>query len=171
MAKDGTRPKAADTSAGQRPFMGTAFLLSSLGFEIARRFATTLQEFEIEPRQFALLRAISFTEGLSQQALGERLQIPASRMVAIIDDLEQRGLVERRQNPDDRRARALYLTPAGKELFEKAFKAAVVHQQAVSAPLSDSEHAQLAQLLAKVAHGLGVTPGAAHSALRESWPR
>lgn len=170
MAKDGT-PETADTDAAKRPFVGTAFLLSSLGFEIARRFAATLEEFDIEPRQFALLRAISFSEGLSQQALGERLQIPASRMVAIVDDLEQRGLVERRQNPDDRRARALYLTQAGKQLFEQAFAAAVAHQQAVSAPLTDSEREQFAALLTKVAGGLGVTPGAAHSALRTKWPR
>ncbi|MGH2879628.1 MAG: MarR family transcriptional regulator [Solirubrobacteraceae bacterium] len=57
------------------------------------------------------------TPGASQQAIGERLQIPPSRMVAFVDALEQRGLLERRANPEDRRARALYLTDEGRELL------------------------------------------------------
>jgi DNA-binding MarR family transcriptional regulator len=171
MATDESPSVDAGTDAAQPPFMGAAFLLSTIGFAVSRRFAVTLEQFDLEPRQFGLLRAISFAEGQSQQALGERLQIPASRMVAIVDELEQRGLVERRQNPDDRRARALYLTRSGKQLFEQAFKAAVVHEQAVTAPLSEAERAQLRELLARVAGALEIVPGAAHSAMRENWPR
>jgi len=171
MAREGSESLELNAGEAKVPFTGVAFLLSSLGFAVARRFATTLQGFDLEPRDFALLRAISFTEGLSQQSLGERLGIPASRMVAIVDELERRKLVERRQNPDDRRARALYLTSAGRKLFEKAFKAAFAHEQAVTAELSDAEREQLRELLVKAAAGLGVTPGAAHTALREGWPR
>lgn len=171
MAGEGTPGLELDAGETKTPFTGVGFLLSSVGFAVARRFALTLQEFDLEPRDFALLRAISFTEGLSQQALGERLEIPASRMVAVVDELEQRGLVERRQNPADRRARALYLTPAGRKLFEKAFKAAFAHEQAVTGQLTDAEREQLRELLVKAAAGLGVKPGAAHTALREGWPR
>ena len=55
----------------------------------------------------------SAAEGQSQQAIGERLQIPPSRMVAFVDALEARSLLERRHNPHDRRTRELHLTEAG----------------------------------------------------------
>jgi DNA-binding MarR family transcriptional regulator len=41
---------------------------------------------------------------LSQQAIGERLRIDRTTMVALIDDLERGGYVKRERNPHDRRA-------------------------------------------------------------------
>ena len=99
-----------------RPAVG--FVLSSTGYAVARRFRETLAPLELEPREFALLRAVGAAEGQTQQAIGERLGIPASRMVAFVDALEARALLERRANPIDRRARALHLTSAGSELLE-----------------------------------------------------
>ena len=93
----------------------------------------------IEPRQFAMLRHISFEEGRSQQALGEVLRISPSRMVALLDDLQDRGLLERRANPDDRRARALYLTGAGRSLLSEAGRRAEAHEARVCAGLKTPE--------------------------------
>jgi DNA-binding MarR family transcriptional regulator len=166
----GGRDGAAGMGGGP-PFYGAAFLLSTIGFAVARRFAAAIEPFGLEPRDFALLRAIGFAEGQSQQALGERLQIPPSRMVAIVDELERRGLVERRQNPEDRRARALFMTEAGQRLMAQAFEAAAAHDRAVVSELSEAERRELVELLKRVGAPLGVMPGAAHTALRESWPR
>ena len=90
-----------------------------------RAFREILAPLELEPREFALLRAVAAAEGQSQQAIGERLQIPPSRMVAFVDALEERSLLERRHNPHDRRTRELHLTDAGRELLERAFALAV----------------------------------------------
>ena len=106
---DGRRPRPAGVSPPPLadpsgpldksvPFSGVGFTLSSLGYGVARRFRKTLAPLELEPREFALLRAVSFAEGQSQQTIGERLQIPPSRMVAFVDALEKRSLLERRQN-------------------------------------------------------------------------
>jgi DNA-binding MarR family transcriptional regulator len=50
-------------------------------------------------------------DGLSQQAIGEKLGMFASRLVGLIDELEKLDLVERRNSPSDRRTYALFLTP------------------------------------------------------------
>ena len=171
MVKDEGGDRDRGGAVGAPPFYGAAFLLSTIGLAVARRFAEVLEPFELEPRDFALLRAINFAEGQSQQALGERLRIPPSRMVAIVDELERRGLVERRQNPEDRRARALFLTLAGRQLTAKAFEAAAAHDKAVVSELSEAERRELVELLKRVGAPLGVVPGAAHTALRERWPR
>jgi DNA-binding MarR family transcriptional regulator len=153
------------------PFHSVGFTVSTTGYAVARRFRELLAPLELEPREFALLRTVGASEGQSQQAIGERLQIPPSRMVAFIDALEARGLLERRLNPDDRRARALHLTDSGRALLGRAFAVAVGHERDLCADLSEAEREQLLELLGRVAARLGLPPGVhaahAHSALAD----
>jgi DNA-binding MarR family transcriptional regulator len=149
------------------PAGSVGFTISSTGYAIAHGFQEVLAPLKLEPRDFSLLRAVGLAEGLSQQALGERLKIPASRLVAFIDVLEQRGLIERRQKPSDRRVRALYLTEEGQQLLSSAFALAVEHERRLCGGLSEQERRQLLELLARVAEQLGLPAGAhtAHSSL------
>jgi DNA-binding MarR family transcriptional regulator len=151
------------------PFQAVGFLVSSIGYAVGRRFHQVLAPLQLEPREFALLRAVGFAEGQSQQAIGERLQIPPSRMVAFVDALERRGLLERRQNPSDRRTRALHLTAAGRRVLERALVLASELERELCAQLSQAEREQLAQLLRRVGTQLGLPGGvhAAHAALVE----
>lgn len=121
--------------ADGEPFRGVAFNLSSLGYAISKGFKEILEPFELHPREFAVLRAVSVQEGQTQQALGDRLQIPRSRMVSILDELETRSLLERRPNPADRRVREIHLTEAGRRVLSEAFQRAVAYEQEVTAPL------------------------------------
>jgi DNA-binding MarR family transcriptional regulator len=164
-------PPTAGTSAGpdgppidaRVPFHTVGFTVSSIGHAVARRFKETLAPLELEPREFALLRAVGADEGQSQQAIGERQQIPPSRMVAFVDALQERGLLERRLNPHDRRTRALYLTDSGRELLLRAFALATAVERDLCADLSSSEREELIDLLWRVGLRLGVAPGT-HSA-------
>src|SRR5215218_10254758 len=89
---------------------GAAFLLSQVGFHSSRLWRERMARLHLDPREVVLLRHVAAAEGKSQQALAEALQIPASRMVALVDGLERRGLVQRRPIRGDRRVRALHLT-------------------------------------------------------------
>ena len=106
-----------------------------------------------------ILRVIEQADGLSQQALGEKLGMFPSRLVAILDELEERGLVERRDSPNDRRSYALYLTGAGREALAQIMCIAREHQDALCTALDETERAQLAGLLARIAAEQGLTPG------------
>lgn len=154
------------------PFRSVGFTISTIGYAVSRRFHEALAPLQLEPREFALLRAVGVDEGKSQQAIGERLQIPPSRMVAFIDALEARGLIERRHNSADRRTRALHLTSAGHELLGRALARAVEFERSLCAGLSDAEREQLMELLQRVGAELGLPAGvhAAHAALAESSP-
>ncbi|MHB8240910.1 MAG: MarR family winged helix-turn-helix transcriptional regulator [Solirubrobacteraceae bacterium] len=151
------------------PFRSVGFTVSTIGFAVAERFREILAPVGLEPREFALLRSVQANEGQSQQAVGERLRIPASRMVAFVDALEARGLLERRHNPDDRRTRALHLTDSGRKLLAAAFSEAVAHEQNVCGDLNADEREQLLDLLGKVASRLGLAPGV-HSAMAHTKP-
>lgn len=172
---DEDSPTPFDTSAPANvthAFRSVGFNLSSLGYAVSRRFRETLAPLQLEPREFALLRAVEAAEGMSQQALSERLQIPASRMVAFVDALQQRGLLERRPNLQDRRAHALYLTNEGRDMLAEAMTAAVAFEQELCADLQANEREQLLDLLFRVAPQLGLRPGthSAHSALADELP-
>lgn len=141
------------------PGSSVGFLLSQLGSANARWFHETLVPVGLEPRQFAILRFVSQEEGLSQQALGDALEIAPSRMVALIDELEERGLVERRPNPSDRRARALYVTREGRRLLAAAMKRALAHEAQLCGPLTADEREALIEMLQRLAAGQGLLPG------------
>jgi len=160
-ASGGEQALSPDSST---PFREVGFTLSSSGYAVARRFRETLAPLQLEPREFALLRAVSAAEGQSQQTIGERLRIPPSRMVAFVDALEARSLLERRHNPHDRRTRALHLTPSGRELLDRAFALAVGLEEHLCAQLSAGEREQLLALLQRVALQLDLAAGvhAAH---------
>ncbi|HXN37343.1 MAG TPA: MarR family transcriptional regulator [Solirubrobacteraceae bacterium] len=155
-----------DALLATTPFQAVGFLLSSTGYGVSRRFHQILAPLELEPREFALLRAVGAAEGQSQQAVAERLQIPPSRMVAFVDALEARGLLERRLNPQDRRARALHLTDSGRELLGRAFVLAVELERDICADLSVAEREQLVEMLQRVGGRLGL-PGGVHAALAD----
>ena len=148
------------------PFRSVAFMLSSLGYAVSRRFHDVLQPLDLEPGEFALLRAVAANEGEAQNALAERLRISPSWMVAIVDELEKRGLLERRPHARDRRVRNLHLTAAGKKLLRQAEREAERFDRQVADSLGEEERRQLLDLLDRVADGLELQPGA-HAALRE----
>jgi DNA-binding MarR family transcriptional regulator len=163
------REETAATPESTVPFSGVAFTLSSIGYAVAKRFRRILEPLELEPREFALLRAVGALEGQSQQAIGERLLIPPSRMVAFVDALEARSLLERRHNPHDRRTRELHLTAAGRDLLGRAFSLVAEFEFDLISELSDPERDQLLELLQRVGTQLGLPGGlpAAHPALAE----
>jgi len=142
------------------------FLLSTLGHAVSRRFMDALEPLELHPREFAVLRAVQANDGQSQQTLAERLRIPPSRMVAIVDELESRELIVRRPDPDDRRVRALYVTKRGQTLLQDAFNLVVQHERAISDVLTVKERAELLELLNRIAGRLGLSTDV-HSALRD----
>lgn len=122
-------------------------------------FRTALAPYDIHPRKFAVLRALSSAGGQSQQQLSQALHIPASRLVALVDDLEARGLLERRLLPSDRRTRFLHLTADGRDLLAQLLVAVADHDRRMFASLSPAEQQELNRLLLRVAAALELEPG------------
>jgi DNA-binding MarR family transcriptional regulator len=162
---------AREPVAPARKRTDIAFLLAQLGAHAAGQFGERAAAVDFTRPQAGLLRLISRQPGLSQQAIAAQLGIPPSRLVALVDGLQQRGLIERRRNAEDRRNYALHLTGAGQEAMASLGRAAAEHEDAIGAPLTAAERAQLNALLAKLAagHGLrpGIHPGYRHLAGRE----
>lgn len=139
------------------------FLLSQVGIHASRRFAERLAPLDLQPPLFRVMNVVDAAEGLSQHAIGEAIEAPASRMVAIVDELERRGLIERRPHPGDRRVHALYLTDGGRELLARGREIAAQHEAELTHGMSKSDRDRLVSLLQKIVDeqeiGPGVHPG------------
>ena len=153
------QPPEIQPGETQRKRTDVAFLLAQLGAYAAERFGERAAALDFTRPQAGLLRLISREPGLSQQAVARRLGTPPSRLVALVDGLEQRGLIERRRNPGDRRNYALHPTAAGEQAMAALSQASLEHEQAISAPLTEAERAQLSKLLGKLAAAHGLVPG------------
>ncbi|WP_106581434.1 MarR family winged helix-turn-helix transcriptional regulator [Murinocardiopsis flavida] len=136
-----------------------SFLLSQLGFHSDQRFGALLAPLGVTARQFGILRLLAHTAGRSQQQLAEELGIHRNVMVGVIDDLEQRGLVERRRYPTDRRAHAIHLTDAARDLLPRVEGALDACDDELLAALDPADRTTLLTLLQRLADGAGLVPG------------
>src|ERR1041384_3936761 len=84
-------------------------LLRTYADQKARRFGQTRAQWAV------LLRL----EGLKQPDRAEALDIQPITLPRLVDRLCDNGLIERRPDPNDRRAKRLYLTPAARPLLER----------------------------------------------------
>ncbi len=127
------------------------YLLARLGEASRRRFVKALEPEGLHPRDFGVMTMVSAHPGLSQQQLHEKTGIDPSSMVAVIDELEARGLAVRRPDPDDRRARAIFLTDEGERTLARIGKLAAQLQRELFGGLSREELTTLHTLLRKLA--------------------
>lgn len=102
---------------------------------------------------FGVLEALLHKGPLPVRALGEKVLLTSGSITTAIDRLERRGLVERGGDANDRRARIVHLTSAGRKVIQKLFaEHERAMEQAVSA-LAPEERAGLLELLRKLGRG------------------
>jgi MarR family transcriptional regulator for hemolysin len=87
-------------------------LLRTYADQKARHFGQTRA-------QWAVLVRLERREGLKQSDLAEDLDLQPITLTRLVDRLCDNGLIERRADPNDRRAKRLYLTPAARPLLDR----------------------------------------------------
>jgi MarR family transcriptional regulator, transcriptional regulator for hemolysin len=96
-----------------------AFILN----DVARLFRTYADhraaQFGMTRAQWAVLVRLDRSEGLNQSELAEVLDLQPITLTRLLDKLCESDLIERRPDPDDRRAKRLFLTPAARPLLKQ----------------------------------------------------
>ncbi|MFG1372453.1 MarR family transcriptional regulator [Xanthobacter oligotrophicus] len=88
--------------------------------------------------------------GLSQKDLAARVGIDGSSLVRLLDILAAKGLIERRQDPGDRRANLLFLTPAGREAMAEIQRLLNGIEARMLADLDDAEMEAVTKALERI---------------------
>ena len=76
-------------------------------------------QFGVTRAQWAVLARLDRFEGLKQSELAEMLDLQPITLTRLLDRLCENGLIERRADPNDRRAKRLFLTPAARPMLEQ----------------------------------------------------
>ena len=95
--------------------------------------------------QWAVLARVERSEGLKQCELADTLDLQPITLTRLIDRLCDGGLIERRSDPDDRRAKRLYLTPAARPVLDGLTR---LGQDIMATVLAGIEPGAVEQLLA-----------------------
>jgi len=76
-------------------------------------------EFGVTYAKWVVLARLDRFEGLKQSELAEMLDLQPITLTRLVDRLCDSGMIERRADPNDRRAKRLFLTPACRPLLER----------------------------------------------------
>jgi len=114
--------------------------------------ARHFKSWELSTAQFDVLAQVGAAQGITQQELAGALFVTKGNISQILDRMEQQGLVKRCQ---DGRTNYIFLTEAGRRLYDKAVPAQELFITELFSSLSHDEQTQLMALLRKLDHGLG----------------
>jgi DNA-binding MarR family transcriptional regulator len=121
-------------------------------WQAAQRAA--LKEHGLTHVQFVLLASLTWLAAdgpVTQRQLADHAATDPMMTSQVVRALEDRGLITRLPHPEDKRARALGVTPAGRALADRAVVSAEACDAAFFAPLSDQAPA-FTQALATLKH-------------------
>jgi DNA-binding MarR family transcriptional regulator len=97
------------------------FLLHDVARLMRKRFEqhARSQTLALTRSQASVLGHLARQEGINQVTLAQLMELEPITLVRLLDRLQDAGLIERRADPQDRRARVLYLTPQARPLLDR----------------------------------------------------
>ena len=99
--------------------------------------------------EFAVLEVLLHKGPQPVNVIGKKVLLTSGSITAAIDRLESRKLVRRTADPQDRRARIVQLTEAGKRLIEDGIQRHAIDLEETLAVLRPGERTELVRLLKK----------------------
>jgi MarR family transcriptional regulator, transcriptional regulator for hemolysin len=132
-------------------------LLHVTGHTLETEMTARLAEIGVTPRaNCVLFRALEAER--TQSELAELCNLDKTTMVVTMDALERAGWAKRRLSGADRRARIIEVTPAGREMVERAGKVVAQIYDDVLAALPTSQRDAFVDGLTRLAEGRLSTP-------------
>jgi MarR family transcriptional regulator for hemolysin len=127
----------------------TAVRATDFGRQIYRVSLAWRREIDLRVREFGLTEATwrpmlylgRLGDGLRQTDLAAALMIEGASLVRLVDCLERAGFVERLEDPEDRRSKRVWMTAAGRDIYEKV---AAIHSKVAEAMVHAVTPAELA---------------------------
>ena len=126
------------------------YLLKDLGRLYTRCFEERAQALQLTLAQCKALGYLARNEGISQARLAELAELDPMSMVRILDHMEAEGWLERRADPNDRRARRLYIKDKARAILDEMWRIADETRTQFLADLSQDECFRLIDMLERI---------------------
>lgn len=125
-----------------------AFILNDVA-RLLRTYADyKAAQFGMTRAQWAVLVRLDRFEGLNQSELAEMLDLQPITLTRLLDKLCDSGLIERRPDPDDRRAKRLFLTASARPLLKQL---GVLGEETMAAALEGVAPQDVEQMVSQLA--------------------
>ncbi len=151
------RDQRPDLDPSAKEITGRVVRLASI---FQKRFGEAFSELGLSEGDYGLLVALRRAGDpfeLTPTELARARMMTSGGMTALIDRLEQRDLLRRRPNPADRRGNIVGLTPAGRDLVDRAMDIHTTVEHDLVADLGDKTRNQLTSLLRTLLHSTDTT--------------
>lgn len=122
-------------------------------------FDRVLKQANITRSQWGMMAVVARHPGATQRIIAEALEISEASAGRLIDKLCIEGLLERRERDDDRRARAVFLSPAAEPLLQTSAEIGRKHAKTIFAGMERAEMETLQKLLGQLYDNLAKSHG------------
>ncbi len=155
----GLSEPAGNGDAGGAPGRTVRFgpLADYIGYALRRAqmssvsgFLDAMNEVDLRPTQFAVLTLINENPGIRQTEVCAALGLQKANFVPLLNELQRRGLAVRKAGVPDGRSSALYLSPQGEALLQRALELHAAWEKRVVARIGARGRDQLLALLRKL---------------------
>ena len=141
-------PKTAPMKA--RMLGCTCMRLRKVSRRVSQIYDRSLEEAGLTVTQYGVLGHIARFDGIGIGALAEKLGMDPTTLTRNLRPLERQGFVKIKADAEDKRSRCLYLTAAGRAVFENAKPAWMRAQNHVERALGGAETSSLNEALDRV---------------------
>jgi len=97
--------------------------------------------------QFSILMQLHYKGACGMSKISERFDVSAAAASQLVDKLVQAGYIERTEDPNDRRAKLLDLSPKGKQLVEQGINERYRWMGKLTSRLSAEEQSKVGEAL------------------------
>ncbi|QEX16898.1 MarR family transcriptional regulator [Hypericibacter terrae] len=135
---------------GYNPERSFGFLLYDAARLLRRDFDRRARSLGLTRAQWSVLAHLKRNEGSNQASVADTLELEPITLVRLLDRLEAAGWVERRPDPDDRRARQLFLKDKARPVLDQLMALAAETRAVALAGIDEREQDFLIEALIKV---------------------
>ncbi|MEC9346244.1 MAG: MarR family transcriptional regulator [Pseudomonadota bacterium] len=123
------------------------FLINDVARLMTREYDRRVRDMNLTRSQWWVLVSLIRNDGSNQTELADQLDIGKVALGGLLDRLEAKGWIERRPDPDDRRAKRVFLTDAVRPLIrEMQEKGRSVHRL-ITRGMARNDQDRLVELL------------------------
>lgn len=126
------------------------FLLNKTQNSVLIHFRSKLNEYNVTPVQYAVLKCLWDEDMLSPKQISQEISLDASTVTGILDRLENKNLIRRTPSSTDRRTLIIALTDKGRALQADIDRVILEANRDVLADLSSDEQEKLKAWLERI---------------------
>lgn len=134
--------------------------LTVVSRQLWQDFDQSIDSIGVSRAKWRLIATVASRPGVTQRLIAELLEISEVTAGRLIDRLCADGYLERRENPNDRRAHCIHVTPAAQPVLERLGDVARKHEAETFAGLDDADLDKLEAILDMIARNIAARRGA-----------